>query len=193
MRATEGEQFRSDPVLTKAAVRAVSSPCANVVDDALMYLERFGDKSARQPILDRYLRWSERWTGKPEKPNDDESREDNKDRRLGYELAGALLGNQGWVADAALAAVVLQHCVGRDMCDSVTRFTKQALDVSATQSPDGTHYRVGVTSLHSNFSKRNSISFLQGRPSHWSTRRPVFPESSATLKTIFRCCWLSMV
>jgi hypothetical protein len=82
--------------------------------------------------------------GTPEKPADkEESREDSHERQLGEELAGALLGNQGWVADAALTAIVLQHCVGRDMCDSVTRFTKQALDVSATQSPDGTSYRVG--------------------------------------------------
>ena len=56
--------YTSGPVVTDVAVEAVNDPDPQVVMDALIYLMYYGDKRAKEPILERYLLWSERWRGK---------------------------------------------------------------------------------------------------------------------------------
>jgi hypothetical protein len=138
-----------DPVLNKAALQALNSPHSNVVQDALQYLTGFGVEADRQPILDGYLKWYERWTGQPEVPGDKEHREQQNDLELGDQFAGALLANQGWIPDAALKATVLKHCVGKPMCDAVQNLSEEDLPISASQSPYGTEFHIGALSIPS--------------------------------------------
>ena len=115
-----------------------------------MYLTKYGDDSARKPILDRYLQWSEKWSNTPagSQADDDDPRSDlsspefspeiakqRQDFQLGATLASALLANQGWLPDADLTDTVLQHCVGEAMCDEVKRLSSPKLTLTVFHLP----------------------------------------------------------
>ncbi len=143
------------PVLTEAALAAIHSPCPSAVSDAATYLAKYGDDSARQPLLDRYLDWSKRWAGKPEEDHrrstEDletaEHREQREDHDLGWTLAEALLVNQGWIPDDDLIATVIDHCSGKNVCAGTKSLAKPNFEITATRSPDWNEYRIGSLNI----------------------------------------------
>lgn len=120
----------SNPVLTEVALAALRQPNWSNVAGAINYLALYGDSSARQPILDLYLKWVERWSSHPEEPAEDAPAELRNDRSLGVVIAAALLSNQGWIPDDALRATAREHCIGKDMCEEVERLSKPGLNVT---------------------------------------------------------------
>ena len=144
-------KYWQSPVLLEAAVAALGNPNANVVDDALMYIRKFGDVTARQPVLDRYLQWSKRGqdAGKSEPQLAEGDKAPQQERELGSNLAHTLLASQGWVADGKLIQTALQHCVGQPMCTEVQDLTNAALEVSAYRDPSGATYRIGEVEMAS--------------------------------------------
>jgi hypothetical protein len=142
-----------DPILSKAAIAALASPNPSAVSDALTYLTKFGDESARQPILDRYRNWSKKWSDHdtyvnddprydPENPEHETFAAEREDHDLGVTLILALLTNQGWIPDAKFTAAVLSQC-GGVTCDRVKSFAIPDFTVSVTRDSYETRFRVG--------------------------------------------------
>lgn len=56
--------YTSGPVVTDVAVEAIDDRDPQVAMDALIYLMYYGDKRAKEPIWNRYVRWNETWSWK---------------------------------------------------------------------------------------------------------------------------------
>jgi hypothetical protein len=125
-----------DPMLMEAALAALHQPNTRNTSGIINFLIYYGDNSARQPILDLYLKWAERWSTHPEEPAQDAPREQREDRELGQTLVAALLANQGWIADESLKATVREHCIGKNLCDEVDRLSKPNFDVTVFDTSD---------------------------------------------------------
>lgn len=142
--------FVQDPALTQAAMKALGSTDPRAVSDALRYLRKFGEENARQPILERYLQWSDEWSTKPIDPDNtavaeyDEHNEVRDDRFLGEELARALLASQAWLPDPALIRTVQKHCAGKQMCNQVMRLSEPGLTVSVTPPSEQFDLHIGA-------------------------------------------------
>lgn len=113
----------------------------------VIYLMDYGDKTAEQPIWDRYVKWTATWAGKGEML---EHRETGslvgnwQEVGLGENLGRALIANQGWLADASLISRVLNRCVGEQMCGQL----KSIIAISAGPPYHVTLYRSGTTENH---------------------------------------------
>lgn len=117
-------------LLNEAALDALDSENPRFVRDALEHLGLFGMKADEQPILDHFLKWSEKWRGRATALDTaqsggfnvkDNSSPVNPQATLdeayeGNSYANALLANQGWLPDDTLRAKVLANCVGEAMC-----------------------------------------------------------------------------
>ncbi len=111
--------YTSGPVVTDVAMEAVDDPDPQVAMDALIYLMYYGDKRAKEPIWNRYLRWSDTWSGKAaalEARRPGEMVGNWEQRGFGENLATALIANQAWLADQEFISQVLNRCVGEQMC-----------------------------------------------------------------------------
>jgi hypothetical protein len=120
--------YATDPILTEIALETLDDPDPQVTMDALIYLMSYGDKSAEQPVWNRYVEWSEKWQGRADVL---ESREAGsvgkwKDVGLGESLARTLIENQGWLATPDLISRVLERCVGEQMCTQLKQIADQA-------------------------------------------------------------------
>ena len=120
--------YATDPMLIEVAVGALDDPDPQVTMDALIYLINYGEKSAEQPIWNRYVEWSEKWRGRGDVL---ESREAGsvgnwEEVGLGENLARALIENQGWLATPDLISRVLERCVGEQMCTQLKQIADQA-------------------------------------------------------------------
>lgn len=134
-------QYENDSVLTQAAIATLNDPDPEVVNDALIYLMSYGDKSCETPVFDRYVAWSRQWSGRE---NELEARLAGSTGNwaeigLGENLARALIANQGWLADDGLISRVSQLCVGKQMCDRV----KQVADMAKVEPFSVSAFRVG--------------------------------------------------
>jgi hypothetical protein len=136
-----------NPVLTEAALGTLDDSDQQVTMDALIYLMDYGDKTAEQPIWDRYVKWTATWAGKGEML---EHRETGslvgnwQEVGLGENLGRALIANQGWLADANLISRVLNRCVGEQMCGQL----KNIIASAAGPPYHVTLYRSGTTENH---------------------------------------------
>jgi hypothetical protein len=111
----------NDPLLTKAAITALDDENVQVTQDALIYLQGYGDASAKQPVWQRYLQWSEKWKGHGEELDARAagSFAMEPEMGLGQALGQVLLAGQGWVADRDLIAQVKARCVGEQTCQQI--------------------------------------------------------------------------
>jgi hypothetical protein len=81
---------------------------------------------------------------KPEDPIETpEDREDRAQRDLGNSFVYALLINQAWIPDQALIDTVLNHCIGKVMCETTAQLAKPDFDITVTDSPLWHEYQVG--------------------------------------------------
>jgi hypothetical protein len=138
------------PILTNVALETLEDPDPQVTMDALIYLMNYGDKSAEQPVWNRYVAWSEKWQGRADVL---ESREAGSAGNweqvgLGENLARTLIQNQGWLATPDLISRVLARCVGEQMCMQLKQIADQArpgpgpYPVSAFRSGSNESYQV---------------------------------------------------
>ena len=143
-------------VVTKAAVKALSDPDHRVAINALLYLDSYGGKEAQNPVWERYVQWSDAWSGKQEEL-DARSRSSVEDswveEGLGQDLAQTLVQGQGWVADKELISRVSARCVGEQICALVKQAAAASLmpvrvSVSETEGKmSGTVAQYGPQSL----------------------------------------------
>lgn len=120
-------------VLNEAARNALDNDNPRIVRDALEQLTFFGTAADRQPILDHYTKWSEKWRGRAKEletaqggfvdgnSSTADAHATLDDLYLGDAYANALLANQGWLPDDALRAKVLANCVGETMCGELQK------------------------------------------------------------------------
>ena len=167
-----------DPMLMEAALAALHQPNTRNISGIIRFLISYGDESARQPILDLYLKWAERWSTHPEELPQDAPREQREDRELGPTLAIALLVSQGWIPDESLKATVREHCIGKSLCDEVDRLSKPDLDVTVldTSDFDTSSFAIGPFTSHTlklfeakidQFSKGTTFHLLHDTNSNW--------------------------
>jgi hypothetical protein len=165
-----------NPMLMEAALAPLHQPNTRNTSGVIYFLIYYGDDSARQPILDLYLKWAERWSTHPEEPAQDTPSEQREDRELGRTFAYALLASQGWVPDDALRAAVRAHCVGKTICDEVERLSKPSLDVIVSSYPSEFEigaYRALTLKLFEakidQFPKGTTFHLLHDANSNWQT------------------------
>jgi hypothetical protein len=115
------------PVVNEVAVEALNDADPRTVLDALRYLTSYGTKADEKPIWDRYVRWTQMWSGKAD-ILDHPAPGMHSYGEVGESLGEALIANQGWLADQALISRVLHRCVGKEMC-------KQLKDVARSAAP----------------------------------------------------------
>jgi hypothetical protein len=121
--------YTRSPVLSEAALQTLDDPDHQVIMDALIYLASYGTSEAKQPIWERYLKWSETWAGKGEVLEQRKAGDmagNWQEVGLGENLARTLIGGQGWLADPALISAVLQRCVGEQICTQLQQFAATA-------------------------------------------------------------------
>jgi hypothetical protein len=121
-------EYVSNPTLVAEAVKALDDPDVEVVLDALSYLEAHGDQSAKQAIVQRYLKWSDRWRGHERlleyrSPGDLGS---SQETELGKALVRAVMANQGWIPTDRELEEAAQHCVGKDACSEAAEIREKS-------------------------------------------------------------------
>lgn len=142
-------EYATSPVLTKAAIDAVSDPDQQVMEDALIYLMEYGDASAKEAILSRYAGWTAQWRGRADELETQSSegqfplQEPHwQDIGFGQDLVQALLENQGWIATPELVARALAGCVGKQVCRMANSIAdqvkRQPYEVQLSPMPHGT-------------------------------------------------------
>ena len=168
-----------DPMLMEAALAALHQPNTPNTQAVIRFLRLYSDDaSARQSLLNLYLKWTERWSTHPERAAQGASSEPREDSELGIDLAYALLASQGWVPDESLKATVREHCIGKSLCDEVDRLSKPNLDVSVfdTSDFDTSSFAIGPFSSHSlklfeakidQFPKGTTFHLLHDTNSNW--------------------------
>jgi len=125
------------PVLNEVAVEALNNADPGTVLDALQYLKSYGTKADEKSIWDRYVKWTQAWSGKA----------DILDRPepglhacgevcTGEELGTALIANQGWLADRTLISRVLHSCVGKQVCERLKDVARSAAPPYQVILPD---------------------------------------------------------
>jgi hypothetical protein len=166
-------------MLMEAALAALHQPNTPNTQAVIRFLRLYSDDaSARQSLLNLYLKWIERWSTHPERAAQGASSEPREDSELGIDLAYALLASQGWVPDESLKATVREHCIGKSLCDEVDRFSKPNLDVSVfdTSDFDTSSFAIGPFSSHSlklfeakidQFPKGTTFHLLHDTNSNW--------------------------
>ena len=99
-----------------------------IVSDALIYLMNYGDASAKDPVWQRYVQWSDRWKGREAvlMARTAGTAGNWQQLGLGENLARTLMAGHGWIADGALIEQVLQRCIGRAMCEQLRQTAPEA-------------------------------------------------------------------
>ena len=141
-------RYANDPILNELAIASLDDPDPEVVNDSLIHLIDYGDESARQPVWERYLAWSDRWRGHEDeleaRPVDGKAHWEGI--ALGQNLAHTLLASQGWIATPELTAAVLSKCVGKQVCEqthNLLQFNTSPLNVTAYSREDQRNFGVG--------------------------------------------------
>lgn len=115
------------PVLNEVAVEELDDSDPAVFMDALQYLTSYGTKADEKPLWDRYVKWTQAWSGKADILDHPESGLHACDEVCrGEALGRALIANQGWFADEGLISSVLQKCVGEPMCKTLNNIARAA-------------------------------------------------------------------
>jgi hypothetical protein len=147
--------YAMDPILTEVALETLDDPDPQVTMDALIYLMSYGDKSAEQPVWNRYVDWSERWRGHADVLGSREAGSNGnwQEIGLGENLARTLIASQGWLATPDLIARVLGRCVGEQMCTQLKQIADRAKAmpyfVSAWRSGENQNYEIAQYSAKS--------------------------------------------
>jgi hypothetical protein len=112
-------ELTTAPVLNDLAVEDLNSPHPETVIDSVRYLTAYGRKEDQAPLWRRYVKWTAEYEGKAnllDKSGPADWDKNFASSNIGEELGNALIRGQGWFADPALIARVLERCVGESMC-----------------------------------------------------------------------------
>ena len=108
-------------MMNEIADEALNDTNPKTFGDAIRYLTSYGRKADEQIVWDRFAKWATAWAGEAAVLDHQEPglHDMNPDLREGESLGLALIANQGWFADQALVARVLEMCVGQQMCKTL--------------------------------------------------------------------------
>jgi len=127
------------PVVNEVAVEALDDSDPLVFMDALQYLTWYGTKADEKPIWDRYVKWTQAWSGKADILDHPEpGLHACEEVCTGEALGRALIANQGWLADQDLISRVLRRCVGEQMCKTLNDIARAATHPYQVILPDAT-------------------------------------------------------
>jgi|HubBroStandDraft_1064217.scaffolds.fasta_scaffold23647_2 hypothetical protein len=114
-------------VLNEVAVEALNKADPGTVLDALAYLKSYGTKSDETAIWDRYVKWTQNWSGKADILDRPEpGLHPCEEVCMGEELGTSLISSQGWFADPTLISRVLHRCVGKQVCERLKDVARSA-------------------------------------------------------------------
>ena len=111
--------------LNEGAVNALQSSNHRAAADAAHYLRYFGTEAAKQPLLESYRKWNERWASRAG-DTDPATESGYAISALGQNLGEALIANQGWIADPKLIGEIVSRCVGEQMCRELRQLGSEA-------------------------------------------------------------------
>jgi hypothetical protein len=145
---TDVAEYVSSPPLLAAAVKALDDPDDEVVLDALKFLQAHGDESVKQPILDRYLKWCDRWRGHESKLEYREAGDlgSTRNEAVGAALVRAVMANQGWVPGNGELEAAALHCVGKEVCGEAANIRQKTAEnpISLTFWDVGQHPQLAL-------------------------------------------------
>jgi len=124
-------------VLNEVALEALNDADPSTVLDALGYLKSYGTKPDEEPIWDRYVKWTQKWSGKAdilERPEPEPG--PCGEVCMGEELGVTLISGQGWFADRTLISRVLHGCVGKRVCERLKDVARSAAPPYQVILPD---------------------------------------------------------
>jgi hypothetical protein len=125
------------PVLNEVAVEALNNADPGTVQDALQYLKSYGTKSDEKSIWDRYVKWTQTWSGKADiLDHPGPGLVTCGEVCIGEGLGTALIANQGWLADPTLISRVLHRCVGKQVCGRLKEVVRSAAPPYQVVLPD---------------------------------------------------------
>ena len=175
--------YAHGPALNEAAINALQSSNARAAADAAEYLRYFGTEAARQPLLESYRKWNERWASRPGE-TDTATESGYAISTLGQKLGEALMANQGWLADPKLVAEIVSRCVGEQMCRELrqlgSEFSSPRPSVSIhTSAPDEGYWIGPYRSESWELFEAKLIQFPAGSK---FTLIPMFPRNNDQLR-----------
>jgi hypothetical protein len=125
------------PVLNEVAVETLNKADPGTLQDALQYLKSYGTKSDEKSIWDRYVKWTQTWSGKADiLDHPGPGLVACGEVCIGEDLGTALIANQGWLADQTLIARVLHGCVGKQVCERLQEVVRSAAPPYQVVLPD---------------------------------------------------------
>lgn len=115
---TDVAQYVSNPMLVEEAAKALDDSDDEVVLNALQYLQAHGDEAARQSVMQRYIKWSDRWRGHETQLENRQPGDSGYTKQIviGRALVEALMANQGWIPTDGDLEEVTRYCLGKEVC-----------------------------------------------------------------------------
>jgi hypothetical protein len=110
----EVAKLQNDPLLQDAALQALDSSDAQVVQNAAAYLGEFGSVAAEQALWSHFTAWSRKWAGRETafQYSPDNTTDTVYEAGAGYNLLQALAAGQAWIADEPKLRRLVQLAVG---------------------------------------------------------------------------------
>ncbi|WP_035346911.1 hypothetical protein [Edaphobacter aggregans] len=113
--------YAHGPVLTAAAIAALNGQKLDVARDAVNYLSAYGDRSAEEPLWDRYRRWNRKWSGRVTELEQMQAAPPThwSEISFGQSLAQALSSSQGFLSDSSTMQRIRQLCLVKQVCNAI--------------------------------------------------------------------------
>lgn len=130
-------EYATAPVMSEVAIEGLDDSDSQVFSDSLQYLTLYGTKADEKPIWDRYVKWAKASSGKADILDHPEPGLHECEPVCTAEaLGGALLANQGWLADQELISRVVRRCAGKEMCKALNDLAGSAAPPYLVTLPD---------------------------------------------------------
>jgi len=135
-------EITTAPALNDLAVENLNSPDPETVIDAVRYLTPNSRKEDEAPLWRRYVEWTGAYQGNAgllDKLGPGDWDKNFASSEIGAELGNALIRGQGWFADPAYIARVLERCVGERMCKQLKDDAHWAVSPYQLDIPDSSN------------------------------------------------------
>ena len=169
--------------LNEGAVNALQSSNHRAAADAAHYLRYFGTEAAKQPLLESYRKWNERWASRAG-DTDPATESGYAISALGQNLGEALIANQGWIADPKLIGEIVSRCVGEQMCRELRQLGSEASAPTPSVSihPSAPYEGYWIGQYNSKSSELFEAKLMQFPAGSNFTLAPISPRSGDQLR-----------
>lgn len=150
-------EIQYDPILEDIGIKSLNDPDPQVASTAATMLGKYGSPAAESALWQRYVSWSEQWTGRESQLNRmfaDGIDENVYQFSLGQNLAQALATGKGWLSDKTrlqrLSQLTKVPRIQQQLEGYLKVWEDQPLTIMLDRSPQGEFYlRVAQYEFHS--------------------------------------------